>query len=236
MPLSRLFGRVTYAADGRKVAVVDGGEVGDPDAAEQWSAVLRTFIIRVDLATQACIAPALDVISSEHRYDMALLRRLCWDSPTVPQGHVDLWARGLWHGLRGDFPSAVSVLIPQLEQFLRVTLKGLGVNTVTTDPTTAVEMEKGLGALLAMDETAEFLGEDPRLELRALLIEQEGANLRNDTAHGLLTDGAASSSASIYAWWLVLRLVVVPVWNMLRADAEPAEPDPEDAPEGPETS
>lgn len=235
MPLSRLFGRATYAADGRKVAVGDGG-VGDPDEAEQWSAVLRTFTIRVDLATQALIAPALDVISSEHRYDMALLRRLCWDSPTVPQGHVDLWARGLWHGLRGDFPSAVSMLIPQMEQFLRVTLKGLGVNTFTTDPTTGVEMERGLGALLAMDETAEFLGADLRLELRALLIEQEGANLRNDTAHGLLTDGAAWSSASIYAWWLVLRLVVVPVWNMLKADAEPDEPDPEEAPEGPESS
>lgn len=232
MTLSRLFGHATYAADGRKVAGGDGG-VGDPDEAEQWSAVLRTFTFRVDLTTQALITPALDVISSEHRYDMALLRRLCWDSPTVPQGHVDLWARGLWHGLRGDFPSAVSVLIPQVEQFLRLTLKGLGVNTVTTDPTTGVEMEKGLGALLAMDRTTEFLGADLRFELRALLIEQEGANLRNDTAHGLLTDGAAWSSASIYAWWLVLRLMVVPVWNMLKTDAEP---DFGEAPEGPEDS
>ena len=83
-----------------------------------------------------------------------------------------------------------------------------------------------------MDETTEFLGADLRLELRALLIEQEGANLRNDTAHGLLTDGAAWSSASIYAWWLVLRLVVVPVWNMLKADAEPTEPRPDQTPDG----
>lgn len=220
-PLSRLFGRATYAADGRKVAVSDGGALGNPDEAELRSAVLRTFSIRVDLATQALIAPALEVISSEHRYDMALLRRLCWDSPTVPQGHVDLWARGLWHGLRGDFPSAVSMLIPQMEQFVRVMLKGLGVNTFTTGQTAGVEMEKGLGALLALDETAGFLGADFRLELQALLVEQEGANLRNDAAHGLLTDAAAWSSASIYVWWLVLRLVVVPVWNMLNADATP---------------
>jgi uncharacterized protein DUF4209 len=153
---------------------------------------------------------------------------MCWDSPTVPQGHVDLWARGLWHGLRGDFPSAVSMLVPQVEQVLRITLKGLGVNTLTTDPTTGAEMEKGLGALLAMDEAVEVLGEDPRLELRALLIEQEGANLRNDTAHGLLTDGTAWSSASIYAW-LRLRLVVVPLWNMLKTNAEAvSEQGPED--------
>ncbi len=222
--LARLFGRSTFTADGRKVASVPGA-TGDPDESETWSSVLRNFGIRVGLVAQACIIPALDVVAMEHRFDMPFLTRLCWDSPMVPPNHVDLWARGLWHGLRGDFPSAISVLVPQAEQLLRHSLKRTGVNTLTVDPVTGVESEKALGALLAMDDAVELLGPGLRLELRALLVEQEGPNLRNDTAHGLLTDGAAWSASAVYAWWLLLRLVVVPLWYMLAEASASADSD-----------
>ena len=51
-------------------------------------------------------------------------------------------------------------------------------------------------------------------ELRALLLEQGGANLRNNIAHGLFDDVASWSASSVYAWWLALRLVVTPLWHM----------------------
>jgi hypothetical protein len=51
-------------------------------------------------------------------------------------------------------------------------------------------------------------------EVRALLVEQGGANLRNDIAHGLFDDIASWSRSSVHAWWLALRLVVTPLWRM----------------------
>jgi hypothetical protein len=112
------------------------------------------------------------------------------------------------------FPSAVSVLVPQVEQAVRRLLKRRDVYTLVVDDATGVETEKGLGALLAMPVTEDVLGPDLRLALQTLLVEQQGDNLRNNTAHGLLHDGQAWSAAAVYAWWLCLRLVVVPLWLM----------------------
>lgn len=215
--IARLFARSTFAADGRKVAS-SAGSSGTPGEAELLSNVVRYFSVRVGLVVNARIMPALDVITVEHRYDMAFLRRVCWDSPTVPPGHVDLWARGLWHGLNNDFPSAVSILVPQAEQLLRHRLKEAGEHTLFIDPVTGTETEKGLSALVVMNAARDILGPDLQLEMRALLVEQEGANLRNEIAHGLLTDGAAWSAEAVYAWWLLLRVVVVPLWVALSAD------------------
>ena len=219
--LRHLFGGATYAADGRKVASTEGG-LAEPDAAI-WSDVVRSAGMKRGIVATAFIIPGLDVITFEHRYDQPYLHRLCLESPLVPSGHEDLWARGLRHGLNGDFPSAISVLVPQIEHSLRRVLKNHGVYTLVVDGSTGVESEKGLGALLAMPEAADALGAELHFELKALLIEQQGDNLRHDTAHGLLHDAQAWSAGAIYAWWLCLRMVMVPLWNMRRA-ADEGEP------------
>jgi hypothetical protein len=127
--------------------------------------------------------------------------------------HVGLWARGLLHGLNGDYPSAVALLIPQLEQLIRLQLKSCGAQTLFVHPETGVETEKGLGTLLEMAEANSTLGESLVFELRALLVEKEGANLRNHLAHGLITDSEAWSAYAVYAWSLALRMAVVPLWK-----------------------
>ncbi|MFM6367672.1 MAG: DUF4209 domain-containing protein, partial [Dolichospermum sp.] len=47
---------------------------------------------------------------------------------------------------------------------------------------------------------------DTLLDIRGLLIEHSGSNLRNKMAHGLISDDDFSSSIFSYLWWLVLRL------------------------------
>ena len=51
-------------------------------------------------------------------------------------------------------------------------------------------------------------GKDIIFELKAVFANALGPNLRNEVAHGLLDDNAASSIESIYAWWMVLRLII----------------------------
>lgn len=216
--IRHLFGGATYAADGRKVAITEGGTEQIKEAI--WSDMVRGAGMKRGVVATAFIVPGHGVITFEHRFDLPFLRRLCVDSPWVPAGHEDLWARGLGHGLNGDFPSAVSVLVPQIEHALRQVLKGQGVYTLMVDDSTGVESEKGLAALLAMPETADALGADLQYELSTLLIEPQGDNLRHDTAHGLLHDGQAWSAGAVYAWWLCLRLVVVPLWNMTNASTD----------------
>ena len=149
----------------------------------------------------------------EHRYDQEYIMDICDKSPVVPRGHVHLWAKGLWHGLNRDYLSAASILTPQVEHLVRVLLKQSGAHTQTVDDDNGVESEKGLGALLEMREAEEVLGAGLRLGLEALLTEQAGANLRNHIAHGLFSDAEAWSYASVYVWWLCLRLATLAVWQ-----------------------
>jgi hypothetical protein len=222
--LAALFPRATFSSDGRKVAATGGID----DANYVWSEVVRNFGIRVNLTTAGLILPAGERLLVEHRYRLEFVTQLCVESPTVPPGHEHLWARGLWHGFNDDIPSAVSVLVPQLEQAVRFRMKLLGLNTMVIDPVTGVETEKGLGSLLVQEGVEEHFGVGLTTELRALLVEQGGANLRNDVAHGLFADGASWSYAAVYCWWLLLRIVVTPVWH-LRQSSEPVAEDPSDS-------
>ncbi len=210
--LRHLFGRATYSADGRKVAASEGSPAL-PEAAI-WSDMVRTVAMKTGIVATGFLLPGLEVVTFEHRYDLSFLQQVCLGSPLVPPGHEDLWARGIRHGLNGDFPSAVTVLVPQIEQLVRQGLKRQGVHTLVVDEMNGVESEKGLGALLAMPEAVQLLGPDLHFELRALLVEQEGPNRRHNTAHGLLNDDQAWSAESLYVWWLCLRMVVVPLWNV----------------------
>jgi hypothetical protein len=59
-----------------------------------------------------------------------------------------------------------------------------------------------------MDEARAVLGEDLLFELRAVFTSSHGANLRNEVAHGILTDGGAFSSAPVYGWWILVRMII----------------------------
>jgi len=220
--LSRLIRSSTFSADGRKVAtraVLDGDEPHDD---EVFAEVVRSFDFRIVLIVNGLIYPALEVLMLEHRFDTGFLADICYESPVVPSGHAGLWTRGLWHGLSGDFPSAISVLVPQVEQLVRAHLKAHESFTLFVNED-GIETEKGLNALLEMPESSQVLGPDLTLELRALLCEQLGPNLRNDVAHGLLNDPKSWSVGAVYAWWLCLRLVVLPYYDMLmRTQAQSA--------------
>lgn len=203
----RLLTRSTISGDGRKVSVGAGDAASEPSDQELTDELVRRNHHRLGLVVQALIAPALEVISTEHRFDLSFVESVCRESPTVPIRHAGLWARGIWHGLNGDMPSAVSLLVPQIEQMVRLRLKAQGLHTLYIGDN-GVETEKALGSLLEMPEAKVFLGEDLTFELQSVLLEQVGPNLRNEIAHGLVTDAVLWGAASVYVWWLCLRMAL----------------------------
>jgi hypothetical protein len=74
-----------------------------------------------------------------------------------------------------------------------------------------VQEERDLNILLRFPEVTEMFGEDTVFEMQGLLVERFGANLRNRIAHGLLGDSGFYSSEVLYAWWLILRLLCIPI-------------------------
>lgn len=127
------------------------------------------------------------------------------DNPFVPQGREVIYARGLQAGLDGDFLIATHLLIPQLENSLRYILVQLGeIASGIND--NLIQDEYLLDRILRHERLAAFLGEDTIFDLKSVLIERAGGNVRNLLAHGLLDAQHFESADPKYAWWLTLRL------------------------------
>lgn len=197
--VSRIFSSSTYTQDGRKVTASPRSPGESQDSAV-WEEMVRIVSFHAQSVVTGLILPAQQVLTFEHAYGRDSLLRVCLDSPTVPEGHAQLWAAGLTFGLSGDYGPAVAILVPQLEHLVRIMVKKRGAHTLFVDEN-GVETEKGLTALLDMPEAAEVPGDGMVMEFKALLVDQGAANLRHDIAHGLLDDTAASSYEAVYMWW-----------------------------------
>lgn len=211
--IRHLFGSSTFSSDFRKIASRPGSS-GQADEDAVWAEMVRTVFFHSQFLGKGIIQPAQEVLTTEHRFSRQYMESLCVESPTVPEGHETLWGDGLALGLGGNFGAAVSVLVPQLEQVVRVMLRRHDVYTLFVDEQ-GVESEKSLKALLDMTETEDVFGAGMVMEMKAMLVVQGGPNLRNDVAHGLLDDNSAWSYSALYMWWFCLRLVTWPVIEMM---------------------
>ncbi len=216
-PLSVVFPSVNMSRDGRVVAKTPGlGLSGASDAGHDAIHVLvmRNYTsFHVPLVVQGRVLPALDVLYMEHRISETDFRELATYSPVVMPGREPLWSRGLFAGYDGDFAVAVHLLVPQIEHLVRCHLKAAGVTTTSLDGE-GIEMELGLSALLKRQEVEKIFGVDPTFEMRSLLCDPLGANLRNELAHGLAEFAACHSAHAVYVWWFALKLVFNSFWHL----------------------
>ncbi len=94
-------------------------------------------------------------------------------------------------------------------------LKSAGIKTTTVDKD-GIETENGFGSLIDIPEVAQIFGEDLAFEFKAIFCNPFGPNLRNELAHGLLTEDDCQSSFAIYAWWLGIRILFSTFRNAVR--------------------
>ncbi|HCE5838035.1 TPA: DUF4209 domain-containing protein [Pseudomonas aeruginosa] len=223
-PLQWIFESTTFSRDGRVIAKrpalnLLATELSTNDERTIQAAMVRDYAMFLGITVQGAILPALEALRLEHRIRKADFIELAQHSPIVPSGRGVLFGKALFAGYDGDFEAALHLLIPQVEHMVRTHLKQAGASTTTLDKE-GIENENGLSTLMALPEAEEVFGDDMAFELKALFCDPFGPNLRNELAHGLLDDAACRSAASVYAWWLGLRLVFNTWWNARAATVE----------------
>jgi len=169
------------------------------------------------IAVLALIDPARRQVLSEHVVRLDDWRTFTTDNPFIPVGREEIFARGMDAGMNGDFLVAVSLLTPQVENAVRIVLKKAGVVTSKIDMRN-IEQERVLGALLDMDEAERVFGRDLMFDLRGLLVEKFGSNMRNELAHGLLDLDDFKGPDAEYLWWCALRLMFLPSLQGVKTD------------------
>jgi Domain of unknown function (DUF4209) len=158
-------------------------------------------------------------------HPLELLELVC-DNPLVARGHENLVLRGLVAGLGGDFVTATHLLVPQIEAGLRHLLQLHGMVTSGLS-SVGVQDEASLNTLLEDEEYAQplegILGKETVYELRGLLVDRAGANVRNDMAHGLLPEWHFYSYQVLGVFYIALYLFTCGAVARRSTDLESAE-------------
>jgi len=212
-PLQALFSSTHMSSDGRVIAKRPVGDLmGNDDEESLWPKMVEHYIMELGIVVQGQVWPALEVVRLEHRIREGDFIALAQQSPFIPPGRERLVGKALFAGYDNDFVTSLHILVPQLEHLVRFHLKQRGVNTTNLD-INGIENENGLSTLMEHEQAVEIFGVDLAFEIKALFCDSFGPNLRNELAHGLVSHGVAESAFSIYAWWLLLKLVFIPYWK-----------------------
>jgi len=203
-PLSTLFDSAVMAGDGRQV-----DKAGPQQSWEQQVTAKAREIFRQNAAftMHSAIGPALDRLRAEHSYRVDDFKAIAERSPVVPVDRARAVAKGLHAGFYGDMVQTMHILMPQFEHMVRQVLQGAGAFTAEHS-LDGLDSEIGLSSLVKRPQMGEEFGEGLTLAINALMCDRAGPNLRNDVAHGLADEALCESVLALYAWWLVLQLVV----------------------------
>lgn len=158
---------------------------------------------------QGVIEPARMQINTDHRVSQQDFDCILNGNPLVMVDRKPLLALGLWYGMLGRFSESSHILVNQLENILRLALIQ---NNLIPVSITAQGIQKDFTLTKIFDsfesDLKNIFTEDLYFNLRALLIEEYGANLRNNLNHGLMSYGEIENSVSSrYVWWLTIHLL-----------------------------
>ncbi|WP_423839081.1 DUF4209 domain-containing protein [Trichlorobacter lovleyi] len=201
----QLFGTVALDAAGKVADIAPSSSGDDYEGAIRKQMYQNAARVYWPMTAMWQIEPGRYIITSEHPVSLNDLEFLVLNNPFVPEGREGIYARGIQAGFYGDWLIATHLLIPQLEASIRQVLQQNGVITSTLD-SDGIQQERDLGFLVCHPMMAEIFGAGIAFDLRGILVEKFGHNLRNDFAHGLLPEGGFYQPASICLWWLAIRL------------------------------
>jgi hypothetical protein len=157
------------------------------------------------------VVPACAQIWEEHYLSEDVLVQLANQSDFVPIGHENLFARGLYEGLNGNYQTALHILVPQVENALRELLKSQGHLVATKEKSDKILQEAiSLPKILEHKAIKEMLEEGLLFDLQAILTDNLGGGMRHGIAHGFYSDGQLNSAAGTYLFSLILQMVIAP--------------------------
>ena len=225
-PRSFLFSGVNIDSEGRVTANRPSMLTDDQNAIEaaKLAEIYADMNREREMRVIGLIEPTRRQILLEHNMRPQEIASVIHFSPFVPEGHVYQVVDGLYYGLIGEFLAAAHILIPQIENSVRYILNQRGVLTSILI-SEGTQENLNLNRLLYLRETREIFGEENVFDMRGLLVEKVGPNLRNEISHGMLSDSHFFLRREvIYLWWLVWRLCLVPIFISEQAQEETAEP------------
>lgn len=209
--LRTLFPATIVSHDGRVVAMEAIAEtsMGIDDTAV-WAQMVEHSQYHRQVVVAGAIEPARLWILEHHHVSESSLLWLLGQNSVVPSYRAQTWVKGIVAGFRADFITSTALLVPQIEHLLRDRLKLRAVATTGIDKD-GIENELTLDSLIDLSLEHQTIDENYAFDLRSLLVDRLGSNLRNQHCHGLLSDHEYHSPDMAYFWAFALNMLCYPI-------------------------
>jgi hypothetical protein len=213
-------GKVVHRSEGTGFGDSENGSVIKQQIAQHEC-------IRRNLIVGGHIEVARHSIAAEHYLSNGTFAHLLVHSPFVPRDLVMTYSRGFLRFFQGDFPSALYILTPLLENSLRHVLKGHGQEVTKFDDSKMTQEDRTISSLFEQmrDELDSIFGRPLTADIENAFLKKPGPYLRHSVAHGLLHDGDPYGTDAIYGCWLIFRMCLLPLfpyWKQITLPFEEA--------------
>lgn len=163
------------------------------------------IITECNLYSQVYINPILNEMLKKHNIDETLILKITQNNIFIPKERVKAFTKGILAGFNYDFLTALSILVPQVENSIRKLAKECGdIDYKNNDD--GIEEVKTLHLILESPYLEDCLEPNLIFYLKAIFTSKYGLNIRNKLAHGLFDDSDFNTTFSIFVWWFILRL------------------------------
>lgn len=203
-PFSNLITKVIIGENGKQLANHPG--IGGTE--EQQEAAIRykasEYFINYVLINGNIISLVLENINEIYNNFETEIEKIIYPNPFIPGTRKYQFKRGLTAGFKADWITSNAILVPLLENSLRyiMTQSGKNMNIIDDEGN---QKEKDFNVFVFSSDFKEIFGEDLQFQIQSLFTSL-GLNIRNNLAHGLMTDSDALSASSPYIWALTLHL------------------------------
>lgn len=207
-PISHLFGKSLINAQGQTVLALHPLDIHDPEKDPKLMELhmYQNALEKQKVAGHIWVKNALIIIRDKFVIDKSMVEFLVKDNPIIPDGRERIFQSGLYMFLNGDYYEALHILAPQVENLFRNIAREVGGLTVTLEKDGS-SMEKVLSSILSLPELVDCYDNDILFTFRGLLNEQAGANIRNEIAHGIISEYACSTGVCLYFGVAVIKLL-----------------------------
>ena len=207
-PLAHLFGKNLLNDQGQTVLALPPLDINNP---EKDSYLMELHMHQEALENQKLFGDiwakkALIIIRDKYTIDKSMLEFLTKNNPIIPKGRERIFQSALCMFLNGEYYEAIHILAPQTENLFRNIAREVGGLTVILG-NDGSSMEKVLSSIFSLPELLDCYDNDILFLFKGLLNEQAGANIRNEVAHGIISEYKCSTGVCLYFGIAVIKLL-----------------------------
>lgn len=215
--ISDLFASNILDSKGRTICVVPG-LMGTSDE-DKMHCYEHEAMKHNQLMSQAFYSNYLKLFNKKYTVTKDNIRFILEDNLFVPEERIDSFITGIVAGFNFDFITALPVLMPQVENSIRLIAEELGAVVYKTADDGSIECLSFEG-VLDLPEVKEAFEEDFIFNLRVHYTSKYGFGMRNNVGHGLEDDGLLNSYNGLAVWWYTFRLCCQYSFNLRKAIVE----------------